>query len=82
MDTLTQPHTYTDCVRIEEDANHDSNNFRDQCGKIIFYSTWHRSTRLCVDQKNVRRANLAQMIPELEPCLIGMEACSVAHYWA
>lgn len=33
-------------------------------------------------KKNVRRANLAKMISKLEPCLIGMEACSGAHYWA
>ncbi|CAK1745181.1 hypothetical protein VCRA2119O147_1180012 [Vibrio crassostreae] len=51
MDTPTQPHTYTDCVSIEEDTNHGSNNFRHRFGKIIFCFTWHRSTRLCVDKK-------------------------------
>ncbi|MEZ8545949.1 IS110 family transposase [Vibrio cyclitrophicus] len=33
-------------------------------------------------KKSVRRANLAKVISKLEPCLIGMEACSGAHYWA
>ncbi len=40
MDTPTQPHTYTDCVSIEEDANHGSNNFWHRFGKIIFCFTW------------------------------------------
>ncbi len=51
MDTPTQPHIYTDCVSIEEDENHDSNNFRYRFGKIIFGSTWHSSIRLCVNIK-------------------------------
>jgi transposase len=31
---------------------------------------------------SVPRAKLAPLIASLPPCLIGMEACSGAHYWA
>lgn len=31
---------------------------------------------------NVKRADLPALIARLEPCTIGMEACSGAHYWA
>ena len=31
---------------------------------------------------SVRRAKLSELIASLEPCVIGMEACSGAHYWA
>ena len=31
---------------------------------------------------DVRRAKLLELIASLPPCLIGMEACSGAHYWA
>ena len=30
----------------------------------------------------IRRAKLLELIAKLPPCLIGMEACSGAHYWA
>jgi transposase len=30
----------------------------------------------------VARAKLLELIANLPPCLIGMEACSGAHYWA
>ncbi|TVL60754.1 transposase [Shewanella algae] len=33
-------------------------------------------------KKSVTRVNLAKFIAKLEPCLIGMEACAGAHYWA
>ncbi|EPD7516205.1 IS110 family transposase, partial [Escherichia coli] len=44
----------------------------------------------CVDQNGkavlvkpkVSRAALPELIAGLPPCVIGMEACSGAHYWA
>ena len=33
-------------------------------------------------RRTVARAKLAQLIAQLPPCLIGMEACSGAHEWA
>jgi len=32
--------------------------------------------------REVRRAQLMKTIAQLEPCLIGMEACGSTHYWA
>ena len=37
----------------------------------------HRSV-----SKRLRRASLAPFVAQLPPCLIGMEACGSAHYWA
>lgn len=31
---------------------------------------------------NVSRAGLPELIANLPPCVIGMEACSGTHYWA
>jgi transposase len=36
----------------------------------------------CVLKRRVARSKLAEVIVKLPPCLIGMEACSGAHYWA
>lgn len=33
-------------------------------------------------KKKVRRARLIETMAQLKPCLVGMEACSGAHYWA
>src|SRR6202166_4482996 len=33
-------------------------------------------------QREVRRAQLMKTIAQLEPCVIGIEACGGAHYWA
>jgi transposase len=41
----------------------------DSKGKVLF-------------RKRVKRENLAQFIINLPLCLIGMEACASAHYWA
>jgi transposase len=35
-----------------------------------------------VIQKRVTRSKLRETMAQLPPCLIGMEACSSAHYWA
>ena len=33
-------------------------------------------------RKKLRRSALLDMLAEIPPCLIGMEACATAHYWA
>ena len=33
-------------------------------------------------RKTLRREAVAQFFSELPPCVVGMEACSGAHYWA
>ena len=33
-------------------------------------------------RKQLKRAEMAKYFAKLEPCLIGMEACGSAHYWA
>jgi transposase len=40
---------------------------------------WAGKVVLCRD---VRRAQLMKTIAQLEPCLIGIEACGGANYWA
>ena len=41
----------------------------DQAGKMVL-------------RKRLSREKLAECIANLPPCLIGMEACGSAHYWA
>ena len=41
----------------------------DRCGKVV------------VERRLTRRA-LSRFMGELEPCLVGLEACGGAHYWA
>jgi len=33
-------------------------------------------------RKQLRRKDVLSFFANLEPCLIGMEACGSAHYWA
>ena len=33
-------------------------------------------------RKQIRRGDMAKFFVNLPPCLIGMEACGSAHYWA
>ncbi len=33
-------------------------------------------------RKRLRRGEIAKFFANLEPCLIGMEACGSAHHWA
>src|SRR4029077_12678338 len=33
-------------------------------------------------RRKVRRDRLLQLFAGLQPCLVGMEACATAHYWA
>jgi transposase len=32
--------------------------------------------------RQLKRAQVLQFFARLEPCLVGMEACAGAHYWA
>lgn len=42
----------------------------------------HLSDGAFVLQKKLRRGAALDFLCELEPCLIGMEACATSHYWA
>ena len=33
-------------------------------------------------RKKLRRSALLDMLAEVPPCMVGMEACATAHYWA
>ena len=33
-------------------------------------------------RKQLRRIEMAKFFANLDPCLVGMEACGSAHYWA
>ena len=35
-----------------------------------------------VIRKKLRRSELLQFFARLAPCVIGIEACATAHYWA
>lgn len=41
----------------------------DECGKVAA-------------RKQLKRGEISKYFANLEPCLIGMEACGSAHYWA
>ena len=41
----------------------------DSCGKVLL-------------RKQLRRNEMAKFFANIEPCLIGMEACGSAHHWA
>jgi transposase len=36
----------------------------------------------CILKKKLRRAEVLKVFAALPPCLVGMEACATAHYWA
>lgn len=50
--------------------------------KNIFQIHGLDSQGKCVLRKRLPRVKLAEFIAQLTPCLIGMEACGGAHYWA
>ena len=50
--------------------------------KNIFQLHGVDSTGRSILRKRVPRAKLAETIINLPPCLIGLEACGSAHYWA
>ena len=57
-------------VGIDIDKNVFSVHGVDECGKPALV------------RPEVPRAKLVELIANLPPCLIGMEACSGAHHWA
>ncbi len=50
--------------------------------KSVFQLNGFDSTDKTVLRKQLRRDQLAAYMVQLPPCLIGMEACGGAHYWA
>ena len=36
----------------------------------------------CIPRKRLSREKLIEFVSNLSPCLIGIEACTGAHYWA
>ena len=50
--------------------------------KTVFQLHGVDLTGKVVWRREVRRAQLMKTIAQLEPCLIGIEACGGANYWA
>ncbi|GAA6173362.1 IS110 family transposase [Colwellia sp. KU-HH00111] len=50
--------------------------------KLVFSIHGVDTNDKCKLRKTVKRNNLLPEIAKLPPCIIGMEACSGAHYWA
>jgi len=50
--------------------------------KNVFQLHGTDATGKTVLQKRLSRAKLAEFVCNIPPCLIGMEACGGAHYWA
>lgn len=50
--------------------------------KNIFHVHGVDHTGRIVFSRPLRRAQMAEFFVGLPPCLIGMEACSGAHFWA
>ena len=50
--------------------------------KNVFQVHGIDATEKVVVRKQLRRGQLIKFFEVLAPCLIGMEACATAHYWA
>lgn len=50
--------------------------------KSVFQVHGIDATGAVVIRKKLRRAQLLTFFEALTPCLIGMEACATAHFWA
>ena len=50
--------------------------------KNVFQVHGIDATEKVVVRKQLRRGQLIKFFEALAPCLIGMEACATAHYWA
>ena len=50
--------------------------------KLVFSIHGVDANDKCRLRKTIKRNNLLAEIAKLPPCIIGMEACSGAHYWA
>ena len=51
-------------------------------GKTTFQICGMNAYGVVVLRQKVSRRKLGQQLANLPPCLIGMEACATAHYWA
>jgi transposase len=50
--------------------------------KNVFHAHGVDANDKVVFNKPLRRSQMLSFIAKLPPCLIGMEACASAHYWA
>ncbi len=50
--------------------------------KSVFQVHGHFFTGYATIRKKLRRAEVLKFFETLPPCLVGMEACATAHYWA
>src|ERR1017187_2712567 len=50
--------------------------------KVVFQVHGEDERGKVAARKQLRRAEMLKYFANLEPCLIGMEACGSAHYWA
>jgi transposase len=50
--------------------------------KSVFQAHGVDATGAIVVQRRLRRAQVVSFFAKLPPCLVGMEACATAHYWA
>ena len=52
------------------------------CKFILFQINGIDAAEKVVVRKQLRRSQVLKFFAALPPCLIGMEACATAHYWA
>jgi transposase len=50
--------------------------------KNVFQVHGINASEKVVVRKQVRRSQVLEFFKALPPCLVGMEACATAHYWA
>ena len=50
--------------------------------KNVFQVHAINSTGEVVVRKTLRRAQMQRFFEQLDPCLVGIEACGTSHYWA
>src|SRR5215469_11713145 len=74
--TFDHPHRITGRV---QDETYDNRN---RCGKRGFRPPWGRRRRQSPAAQADFGKGLLPWLARLEPCLVGMEACGSAHYWA
>ena len=50
--------------------------------KNVFQVHGIDATEKVLLRKQLRRGQVLKFFASLTPCLVGMEACAIAHYWA
>ena len=53
-----------------------------EIAKNTFHLIGCDATNKMLNKKTLKRRQVLAYFAKLEPCLIGMEACASAHYWA